>query len=205
MAALRLVQTPRQRPTTPLVSSSSELTPALLRAAAAGEGAARRAFVVCYQHRVVTVCTRLLADPRAGEDAAQETFLRAFNALPRFDPKGPARCSTWLLTIATRLCIDERRRQRRQPGHDDVDVATLQADGHGALDVVAHKELIGRLQRGLAGLPDGQREVFVLRVLAERSVEETATVLGIDTGTVKSRLARAREALAPLLAPGGAP
>jgi RNA polymerase sigma-70 factor (ECF subfamily) len=198
--ALRLVPRPAPAPPAP----ADEVSAPVLRAAAAGDVAATRAFVSCYQHRLLTVCARLLGDRRLGEDAAQESFLRAFVALPRFDPAGPARCSTWLITIATRVCLDERRRHRRRPTHDDAALGTLAAPETGAFELTAARQLERRLEVALQALPEGQREVFVLRVLAERSVEETAAVLGIDEGTVKSRLARARAVLGPLLhAPGG--
>lgn len=154
-----------------------------------------RAFVHCYERRVFSLCARVLGDVHSAEDAAQETFLKALAALPRFDADGAARCSTWLLTIAMHHCLDELRRRKRRPVVDDdsalalliADVDTAQATSDRGARLAA--------ERALQGLSDEQRAVVVLRVLADESVEDTAAILGIATGTVKSRLARAKEAL----------
>src|SRR5687768_15947133 len=92
-----------------------ELDELTLVRAQRGEDAACRALVTRYQRDVFALLSRLLGP--AGmrglvEDLAQETFLRAFRALPGFDRGGPARLSSWLLTIATRLALDELRRRR---------------------------------------------------------------------------------------------
>ncbi|MGE3547821.1 MAG: sigma factor, partial [Kofleriaceae bacterium] len=88
---------------------SSELDAVTLRRAVTGDDAACRALVELYQTRVFALVSRML--PGRGratvEDAAQETFLQVFRQLARFDPKGSARLSTWILTIAARRAIDE--------------------------------------------------------------------------------------------------
>ncbi len=167
----------------------------MLRRAGAGNEAAVRAFVHCYERRVYSLCARVLGDVHSAEDAAQETFLKALSALPRFDVEGTARCSTWLLTIATHHCLDELRRRKRRPVLDDdaalaflsAEVDTAQATSDRGARLAA--------ERALQTLSDEHRAVVVLRVLADESVEDTAAILGIATGTVKSRLSRAKEAL----------
>lgn len=89
-----------------------ELDPATLARARNGDPIAFRAFVVRYERPVFALLSRLMGRGREVEDLAQETFLRAFRALPGFDPDGPARVSTWLLTIATRLALDARKKRR---------------------------------------------------------------------------------------------
>src|SRR5208283_5050811 len=86
-----------------------ELDGATLDRARARDPVAMRAFVVRYQRPVFALLSRLVGRGPHVEDLAQETFLRAFRALPGFDPAGAARASTWLLTIATRLALDARR------------------------------------------------------------------------------------------------
>ena len=168
-----------------------ELEGSVLARAAAGEPAAQRALVLLYQVRVLAFCTRMLGDRTRAEDAAQECFLRVLPALARFDARGPARLSTWILTIATRLCIDEIRRTRRPHVPLDDQLPTQDLSEPAALESALRR----RLEAAICALPDDMRATFVLRVTAERSVEETARVLGIDEGTVKSRLSRARALL----------
>ena len=71
-----------------------------------------RAFVVRYERMVFALLSRMLGHGPEVEDLAQETFVRAYRAFPEFDPQGPAKVSTWLLTIATRLALDSRKRKR---------------------------------------------------------------------------------------------
>lgn len=178
-----------------------ELDAATLAAAGRGEEAACRAFLACYQDRVFTLALRLLAGDRAAaEDCAQEAFLRAFTALSAFDPRGPARASTWLLTIATRVCLDESRRRRRRPVEIQAHAGAAHAAPQDSHESAQANALGARVQHALAALPAEQREVFVLRVLCEHSEAETAAALGVETGTVKSRLSRARASLRDALA-----
>ncbi|MCC7110705.1 MAG: sigma-70 family RNA polymerase sigma factor, partial [Deltaproteobacteria bacterium] len=146
--ALRLVREEQARP------QARELDAAALAAAGRGEEAAGRAFLACYQDRVFTLALRLLAGDRAAaEDCAQEAFLRAFRALPAFDPRGPARASTWLLTIATRVCLDESRRRRRRPVELLAQAGVGHADPHDSHESAQARALGARVQRALAALP----------------------------------------------------
>src|SRR5579859_5748235 len=95
-----------------IACASIELDAATLEGCRARDPEALRRFVVRYQRMVFAFFSRTLGSGPHVEDLAQETFLRAFRALPRFDVTGPARPSTWLLTIATRLVQDERRKRR---------------------------------------------------------------------------------------------
>jgi RNA polymerase sigma-70 factor (ECF subfamily) len=165
-----------------------ELAPQTLARAQRGDASAQRALVAQYERRVFAFVGRMLVDGSRVEDVCQECFLRVFRALPKFDPNGPARLSTWIFTIAHRLCIDEQRRQRRSAPLEEDPI--VQADA----DVIAmERALRRRVERAVASLSEDLRATFVLRVVAELSVEETARVLDVDEGTVKSRLSRARE------------
>ena len=95
-------------------SDDGELDPGLLSRCQAGEQAALRLFVEHYQRAVFALLSRVLGQRPEVEDLAQETFLRAIVALPGFAPAGPARLSTWLLTIATRLALDVCRKRGRE-------------------------------------------------------------------------------------------
>src|SRR5512144_1671788 len=88
----------------------SEIERELLERCCAGNPLAIQAFVRHYERLIFAFLARLLGKQSLVEDLAQEVFVRALRALPRFDAEGPARVSTWLLTIASRLALDERRR-----------------------------------------------------------------------------------------------
>jgi RNA polymerase sigma-70 factor (ECF subfamily) len=129
------------------------------------------------------------------EDAAQEAFVKAFAALPRFRSGAPFR--PWLLTIVA----NEARNRRRSAGRRDA-LALRLAEGSAATDAAASPEtaaLAAERRRllfdGLARLADADREVIWLRYLLDLSVAEAAAALNVPVGTVKSRLSRALERL----------
>jgi RNA polymerase sigma-70 factor (ECF subfamily) len=178
---------------------AAELDEATLARARAGEQAACRALVVRYQRPVFTLLSRVLGPARRGlvPDLAQETFMRVFRGLAGFVGEERARLSTWILTIATRLAIDELRRVRRESAGglpaDAADETTTDA----GLEL---HETARVIVRAVEALPPESRAVLVLRVDDELEYEEIARVVGIELGTVRSRLARARAALREALA-----
>src|SRR3954453_1203698 len=93
-------------------SSPAPLDGAGLARCRAQDPMACRAFVVRSERMVFALLSRMLGHGPEVEDLAQETFVRAYRAFPGFDPNGPAKVSTWLLTIATRLALDSRKRRR---------------------------------------------------------------------------------------------
>jgi len=172
-----------------------ELDELTLARAQRGDERARRALVERYQRPVFALLSRMLHG-RAGpvvEDLAQETFLKVFRALPGFDRRGPARLSTWILTIAGRLAIDELRKKR--PPSDPLDPAS-EPPGSAATDEASERQrLAALLRRAIDDLPPEYRAAFMLREYHELEYAEIADSLQIDLGTVKSRLSRARAAL----------
>jgi len=165
-----------------------------------GDARARRALVERYQRPVFAILSRMLQGHRRDlvEDLAQDTFLRVFKALERFDRGGPAKLSTWILTIASRRAIDELRRRRpRQTGLDEARPIAGEAE---ADTITRRRMLAGHLQEAIAELSPSHRAAFLLREYHELSYEEIATNLEIDLCTVKSRLSRARAALRSKLA-----
>lgn len=172
------------RTTAPL----DELT---LRRAQRGDERAWRVLVERYQQPIHALIWRLLAGRARHrvEDLVQETFVRVLRALPAFDLAGPASLSTWMLTIATRLALNDLRR----PEHGAIEVEPI---GNDRTDEPAERRRLGAaIATGVAALPDAQRAVLVLREYHELDYQEIADVLELDLGTVKSRLARARTAL----------
>jgi RNA polymerase sigma-70 factor (ECF subfamily) len=131
------------------------------------------------------------------EDLAQEVFLRACRALPRFDRGGAARPSTWLLTIASRVAIDARRKRRVPSLPLEPDVIAAAPD---TPETERRRAEIGRaVARAAAELPEDQRDVFVLAEFHGLDMSEIGSVLSIPEGTAKTRLYRARERLRALL------
>ena len=170
-----------------------ELAPETIARARSGDRQAQAAFVAAYQDRVYAVCVAL-AGPD-GEDCAHDALVAALTSLARFDPAGPARLGAFVLQIARNRCIDRARAARVRAWAPGVEVDELAAR-HDAADVaLARSRDADAVRRAVLALPDDQRAVIALRTWGELEYEEIAAILGIAVGTVRSRLARAREAL----------
>ena len=151
-----------------------------------------RAFVVRYERMVFALLSRMVGHGPEVEDLAQEAFVRAYRAFPEFDLDGPAKPSTWLLTIATRLALDARKKKK-------LDVAPLDrasdASSPGSTpDIALERRELGRAITDAAQtLPDDQRAALVLAEFHGLSIAEIAETLSIPENTAKTRLFRARE------------
>jgi RNA polymerase sigma-70 factor (ECF subfamily) len=122
-------------------------------------------------------------------DLVQDSLVAVLKALPRFVPTGTARLSTWILTITTRVVLNDRRRVMPRDAKLEpsayIDPATAAAD----------VEIGAAIARAVLELPEPQRIAFVLREYHDLDYSEIATVLDADIGTIKSRLSRARTAV----------
>jgi RNA polymerase sigma-70 factor (ECF subfamily) len=181
--------------TAALSPAPDELDELTVRRAQRGDEDACRALVERYQRPVFALLGRMVGtrDPGRVEDLAQETFLHVFRALSRFSPLGPARLSTWILTIAARRAVDSLRKQAlaTEPLDRAGDVS-----GGARADELAIRNAIGAIvAREVASLAPEYRAAFLLREYHDMSYAEIARALDIDLGTVKSRLGRARAAL----------
>ena len=153
--------------------------------------------VEMHQHAVYNLCYRMLGERGEAEDAAQETFLRAYSHLDRYDADRPFR--TWLLSIASNHCIDRLRKRRLVwlsieeplPPHP-----ALSSDEVEPEDAVISNERGAAIQRMLDELSPEYRAAVVLRYWYDLSYTEIAEVLNTTESAVKSRLFRARQALA---------
>jgi RNA polymerase sigma-70 factor (ECF subfamily) len=164
---------------------------ALLARLCAGDARAFEALVSTYQHRVFGVALRMLGSRVEAEDVAQETFLRAHRALGAF--RGDARLGTWLYAIVSRLCLNHlASAPRRHERSDDAALLRLAAPAADAAAALERSELEAALQQAIAELPHERRIVVVLRDLEGLAYEEIAETLGLELGTVRSRLHRAR-------------
>jgi len=175
-----------------------ELDEVTLARAARGDQVAARTVFEHYHRSVHAYLWRMLAPHGTRalvEDLTQDTFLRAFAGLARFQPGGAARLSTWLFTIATRVALNELRRKKRKP-EATVDVDLIAIPGGADPREQAERKAVGAiLARAIAELPDDARAVILLREYHDQSLDEIARALEVPVGTVQSRLARARTAL----------
>lgn len=159
-----------------------------------------------FQPRLLAFVDRIVGDRARAEDLVQETFLRAARHLHRFDRSRSL--STWLHTIAANLARNELRRRRRSPVLSFASLPEAD-DGGQDLDVPDHRHRPDRLfhrrqlrravSASVAGLSPMHRQIFVMRELEGRSYEEIAAATGVELGTVKSRLNRARASFATLI------
>jgi len=162
---------------------------ALALAAARGDGRALEAFIKATQHDVWRFVT-YLSDVTVAEDLTQETFLRAIPAIHRFSGRSSAR--TWLLAIARRAVADHIRYNRSRPriahGADPAAALDRRRPLRGFEDLVEVSTMVSALA------PD-QREALLLTQILGLSYADAATVCGCPVGTIRSRVARARDAL----------
>ncbi len=162
-----------------------------------GDQGAFAQLVSRYQRQVHNLAYRMLGNPEDAEDAAQEAFLRAYTALPSFQVG--RKFSSWLLAIASNLCIDILRRRRYAwLSLDDV-AYRLVAPAEEPWRGVVREEEASQVQHLLQRLPEKYRLVVILRYWYDFSYEEIAETTGLTLNTVKTRLHRARNMIARAL------
>ena len=179
----------------------------LVRAAQRGDDSAFEELVRTYEKRVYHLALRMCGNVDDAYEVAQEAFLSAWKGMRFF--RGDSSFSTWLYRLTTNAAIDFLRRQRRQGGSDgvsldDEDTFLEVADPAPSPHQQAERlELRDALARGLNALSPEHRQVLLLRELQGLTYEEIAAALELDLGTVKSRIARAREKLRKYLVASG--
>lgn len=185
---------------TPYAGAPPALDTSVLERCRAQDPMAFRAFVVRHERMVFALLSRMLGPQRRTEveDLAQETFVRAYRAFPDFDLRGPAKPSTWLLTIATRLVLDARKKKQldKTPIEDDVPSPTASTPELS----LERRELGEAIEEAASQLPEDQRAALVLAEMHGLSILEIAAALGVPENTAKTRLFRAREKMRAALA-----
>jgi RNA polymerase sigma-70 factor (ECF subfamily) len=174
---------------------------------AAGEDAlvdhARRGDVDAFERlyhlhagRVYALCLRLAGEPVEARELVQDTFIHAWEALPRF--RGESSLTTWLHRIAVNAMLERRRRDRRRTARvalvedeDDVESAPMAGGFVAPTDVATAIDL----ERAIAALPPGVRRAFVLHEVEGYTHDEVAGMTGLATGTLRAQLHRARQLL----------
>lgn len=161
-----------------------------------------------HERRAYNLAVRTLGDPWEAADVTQEAFIKAFRNLDTF--KGEARFGTWLHRIVVNACYDHIRRHRPEPMDSEIlgdlsspsGPAAVVASGRGGIDP-ALDGLSDPVRKALMSLNEGFRLAVVLCDLLGFPYNEAAEILGVQEGTIKSRIFRAREALATALAEAG--
>ncbi|GAA0971072.1 RNA polymerase sigma factor SigM [Acrocarpospora macrocephala] len=149
-----------------------------------------------HRDRMWAVALRTLGDPDEAADAVQDAFMSAYRKADSF--RGDAAVTTWLHRIVVNACLDRMRRKSVRPVADDELIEAAERDTPGP-DQTAEREVSMEVTAALKLLPADQRAALVLVDMMGYSVEDAASVLGVPAGTVKSRCARGRAKLAPIL------
>lgn len=158
--------------------------------------------VLKYQHKIVNLVMRYVRDPEQALDITQEAFIKAYRALPRF--RGDSAFYTWLYRIAVNTAKNHLAAQRRRPMDIELDLQDPeQYDLHARLKdtdtpegVTMGQELKETVERAIQALPEDLRTAIILRELDGMSYEEIAQTMECPVGTVRSRIFRARDAIA---------
>jgi RNA polymerase sigma-70 factor (ECF subfamily) len=172
----------------------------LARLATAGDRDALDALLDRHVDRVHAICRRIVGHPEDALDATQEALIAVARAIDRFD--GRAQFTTWLYRIATNAAIDELRRRGRRPVPADPVVVEAAAPAASGPDAVADRLDV---DAAVARIPEDFRAAVVLRDLCDLDYAQIGEILGVPPGTVRSRIARGRAALAAVLGNPEAP
>ena len=167
--------------------------------AAKGDANAFETLMGAYEKKIYALCLRMMGNPHDGEDAAQEAMLRIWRTIGQY--RFESAFSTWVYRVTASCCMDAiRKRQRHeQPSLEEMGEASgfdPADDSETPQEQTERKETRSAIRQAIAAVPEGMREVVLLRDVHGLSGEETAQALQIAQGTVKARLARAREKIA---------
>lgn len=183
------------------MSEATETDKVLVQRVQAGDKRAFDLLVLKHQHKIFALISRYVKDSDEIQDVAQEAFIKAYKALPRF--RGDAAFYTWLYRIAVNTAKNHLVSRSRRPPGSDVDIADAEFyEGPSALKDIdnpeselAGEELRQVVQAALDALPADLRTALSLREFDGLSYEDIADVMDCPVGTVRSRIFRAREAV----------
>jgi RNA polymerase sigma factor (sigma-70 family) len=180
----------------------------LVARARAGDERAFRVLLEKYERAVFSICLRMVRNRDEATDLAQESFIKVFGSLDRYNPAFAF--SSWLFKITSNLCIDHLRKRRistlamDEPVEGEKGEFTRQYEAPDPTpdEIFSRNEKMQKLEAGIAALPEHYRIMLVLRHQEDMSYEEIAESLSIPLGTVKARIHRAREMLKAILEEG---
>jgi RNA polymerase sigma-70 factor (ECF subfamily) len=171
-----------------MTSTDEELVARSIR----GDADSFNQLILRWERPIYALAYRTIGREEDARDVVQETFLRAFRALPGF--RGQAKFSSWLYRIALNLCRDWVRRERRTPvvqapeGVDVLDMAATAAPSESLDDLVARRDTARLVETLMARLPEEQRTAIVLKEYHGLTFQEIADLVGCPLSTVKTRL-----------------
>ncbi len=182
---------------------------AVIQAVLGGDVNAFEKLVKEYEKNVYNLALRMTGNSEDAADMSQEAFIKAYNSITSF--RGDSKFSVWLYRIVSNVCLDFlRSRNRKQTvslsaeNDDGEDVELDIADETQSPELLLDRSMTrDAVRRGLAALPPDHREILLLREIQGLSYEEIASVLGLEEGTVKSRIFRARKKLCSFLIKDG--
>ncbi len=166
-----------------------------------GDADAFEQLVVAYREQVFRLALRMCGSEADADEVAQEAFLSAWKALPNF--RGESQFSTWLYQLTTHAAIDLMRREKRQIAAADITEVSAADPAPSPQQQAEQSEQREIVRDAILQLAPEQREVVVLRFMEELSYEEIGAVLKLPSGTVKSRLNRAKAQLKEILSKSG--
>ena len=181
---------------------------ALVERAQQGEKKAFELLVVKYQRRLTRLLSRFVRDEHEVHDVAQETFIKAYRALPGF--RGESAFYTWLYRIGINTAKNFLVNSNRRPfmvndivndEGESMDLAEQIPDDHTPESELMNKQILATVENAVAKLPEDLRRVITLREMEGLSYEEIAQIMDCPIGTVRSRIFRAREVIAADLRP----
>ena len=176
----------------PLVSQMSCTDEELVDRSRGGDVDSFNQLILRWERPIYALAYRVIGREEDARDVCQETFLRAYRALPGF--KGEAKFSSWVYRIALNLCRDWIRKQRRNPVQqmpEDLDVleaAAATEPSESVEDLVARRELAAVVEDAMAALPEEQRTAIILKEYHGMTFQEIADLQGCPLSTVKTRL-----------------
>ena len=181
----------------------------IVRKVLQGDVNAFEKLVTEYERAVYAIAQRMTGNAEDAADMTQETFIKAYNSLSSF--RGDSKFSVWLYRIANNVCLDFLRSRSRKPTvslsaeDDDGEETQLDiADESQSPELLLESALTrDAVRRGLDSLPPDYKQILLLREIQGLSYEEIAAALGIESGTVKSRIFRARKRLCTFLIEDG--
>ena len=175
-----------------VVSDTTCTDEELVARSRSGDAESFNQLILRWERPIFALAYRVIGREEDARDVCQETFLRAFRALPGF--KGEAKFSSWLYRIALNLCRDWIRRQRRTPvsqlpeDADALELAAVTGPTESIEDLVARRELSAVVEEAMARLPVEQRTAIVLKEYHGMTFQEIADLQGCPLSTVKTRL-----------------
>lgn len=188
--------------------SERDLDQELVLRAQNGDQRAFELLVLKYERRIARLLSRMIRDQSEIEDVSQEAFIKAYRALPTF--RGESAFYTWLYRIAINTAKNHLSTLGRRPvlsaeyedeDGDSVDAASLLPDFHTPETELSNKQIVSTVNEAVNALPEELREAITLREMDGMSYDEIAAAMDCPIGTVRSRIFRAREAIANRLRP----